>query len=75
MESPAKQVSEIKLPALGTVQTLAGEFDSNELFFQFTTFTDPRSVWYVDMNTMKVELLLQTKLSNLSPNMRDFVTD
>lgn len=75
MDSPAKLVKDIPLPGLGTVQQVSGEYDSNELFFQFTTFTDPRSVWFVDMDTMQVEMLMQTKLSNMSPNMHDFITD
>lgn len=72
---PAKLVKDIPLPGLGAIPKVSGDHEDTEIFFQFTSFTDPRSVWRVDMNQMNLQEIMTTKLSNFAPNMTDFATD
>ena len=74
-EKPSNQLNEIELPDLGTVATINCKHDSDELFYLFTSFTDPGSNYRVDMNNFTVETVSKTKLSESSPDISDFVTD
>ncbi len=42
---------EISLPALGTVGTLSGDPSRSELFYQFTSFTYPTTIYRYDVET------------------------
>jgi len=57
------------------VGAVSARHDSKELFFLFTSFTDPGSSYRVCMDTFEVETVAQTKLSASSPDIREFVTD
>jgi prolyl oligopeptidase len=46
-----KRESEISLPALGTVRTLSGDPDRPELFYLFTSFLYPSTIYRYDVNT------------------------
>lgn len=46
-----KMEREIGLPALGTVGTLSGDPDRSELFYQFTSFTYPTTIYRYDVGT------------------------
>ena len=45
-----KQVSEIPLPALGTVFASEGKWNRDEIFFGFFSFTVPPSIYRIDLN-------------------------
>jgi prolyl oligopeptidase len=45
-----RALGEIALPGLGTASGLFGRWDSNELFFDFTSFTIPRTTYRYNMN-------------------------
>jgi prolyl oligopeptidase len=51
-----KLVEDVKLPTLGTVAGLGGEWDGDELLFGFQSFTEPVSVFRADLKTRKVAL-------------------
>ncbi len=44
-----KQISEIHLPALGTVFGSEGKWDRDEIFFGFFSFTIPPSIYRIDL--------------------------
>ena len=44
-----KPVREVDLPTLGTIAGLGGEWDGDELFFGFQSFTVPPSIYRVDL--------------------------
>jgi prolyl oligopeptidase len=44
-----QSVTEVRLPALGSVFGWGGEWDGDELFFGFSSFTVPPSVYRVDL--------------------------
>lgn len=75
LETPSNQLHEVELPDLGTVGSIFCKHDSDELFFLFTSFTDPGSSYHVDMNSFAIETVSKTKLSESSPDISNFVTD
>lgn len=63
------------MPGFGAVPISAGGHDEYEWFFKFQTFTDPGSVYRLDMNTYEVQTLRRPQLEHLSLNINDFTTD
>ncbi|HLN29833.1 MAG TPA: prolyl oligopeptidase family serine peptidase [Gemmataceae bacterium] len=55
-DDAGKLIEEVKLPTLGTVGGLRGEWDGNELFFGFDSFTMPTGVYHVDLRDRKTDL-------------------
>jgi prolyl oligopeptidase len=45
-----KRISDIRLPAIGTVFGSGGRWDRDEMFFGFQSFTVPPSIYRVDLN-------------------------
>jgi prolyl oligopeptidase len=60
-DTDGKPSDEVKLPTLGTVAGLGGEWDGSELLFGFQSFTVAPSVYHVDLKTLKTELWDQVK--------------
>jgi prolyl oligopeptidase len=52
---------EVKLPTLGSLTGLGGEWDGDELFFGFQSFTLPQSVYRLELKSDKAELWAQVK--------------
>ncbi len=50
-------LGEITLPTLGSLVEISGEVDSNELFFSFTSYLVPSSVYRYDFTTDTLTLL------------------
>lgn len=53
----SNHLRDIALPDLGTVTEVAAEHDKDEMFYAFNSFTDPRSVYRLDMKTYKTETI------------------
>jgi prolyl oligopeptidase len=45
-----KKLADIPLPAIGTVFSVSGRYDRNEIFFGFQSFTAPPSIYRADLN-------------------------
>jgi prolyl oligopeptidase len=45
-----KKLADIPLPAMGTVFSVSGRYDRNEIFFGFQSFTAPPSIYRADLN-------------------------
>jgi prolyl oligopeptidase len=56
-----KPIEEVKLPTLGTVAGLSGEWDGQEMLFGFQSFTLAPSIYHVDLKTRKVDLWEQVQ--------------
>jgi prolyl oligopeptidase len=41
---------EVKLPTLGSVKSIGGEWDGHELLFDFQSFTMPTTIYHVDLS-------------------------
>lgn len=62
---------EVTLPTVGTV-AFSGDLDSDEVFYTFTSFTYPSTVYKYDMDTNKSEIYRQPKVPF---NPEDYVTE
>jgi prolyl oligopeptidase len=51
----AKQ-GDIPLPSIGTVGSLSGDVDRPELFYSFTSFLYPATIYRCDVNTLRIEV-------------------
>jgi prolyl oligopeptidase len=51
--------TEVKLPTLGTIEGLGGEWDGHELFFGFQSFTLAPTIYRIDLKTAKPEVKLE----------------
>ncbi|GHV56208.1 prolyl endopeptidase [Bacteroidia bacterium] len=66
-----KQLNEITLPALGSVG-FSGQKDDKEIFYSFTSFTYPATIFKYDIDTNVSELYLAPKVA-FTPE--DYVTE
>lgn len=74
-QTPAKLIKEVEMPGYGAVPISSGGHNDYEWFFKFQTFTDPGSVYRLDMNTYESVTLRRPQLDHLSLNTSDFTTD
>lgn len=74
-DTPAKLVKEVAMPGYGAVPVSAGGHHDYEWFFKFQTYTDPGSVYRLDMESYEVKSLRRPRLEHLSLNLTDFTTD
>ena len=56
LDRAGKLVDNVKLPTLGTISGLGGEWNGTELFYGFQSFAVPPSVYRIDLKTRKEEL-------------------
>jgi prolyl oligopeptidase len=56
-----KPLREVRLPTLGSVAGLGGEWDGTELLFGFQSFTVPPSIYRVDLKTKETSLWQQVQ--------------
>jgi prolyl oligopeptidase len=57
-----KPRAEVKLPTLGSLTGLGSEWDGEELFFGFQSFTLPQTVYRLDLKTEKADLWAQVEV-------------
>jgi prolyl oligopeptidase len=67
-----KLESEVKLPALGTVSGFGGEKKDKSVFYTFTSFTFPPTIYKYDIATRKSEVFRKPEVKF---NPEDFVTE
>lgn len=56
-----KLLHDVELPTLGTLAGIGAEWNSEDLFFGFQSFTLPQSVYHVNVKSMKTTLWDQVK--------------
>ena len=56
-----RKIRDIVLPALGTIEGLAAQHDGREVFFGFTSFTVPPSVYRIDLKSGSAALWEKVK--------------
>jgi prolyl oligopeptidase len=61
LDADGKPRSEVKLPTLGTITGLGAEWDGEEAFFGFQSFTMPEAVYRIDLKTDRTEPWQQVK--------------
>ncbi|MGA2188053.1 MAG: prolyl oligopeptidase family serine peptidase [Steroidobacteraceae bacterium] len=63
-----KPLGEIALPGLGTVTGLKGHADDLQVFYGYSGFATPPSIYRVDLNNGRVSLWRRPKLSGFAPD-------
>jgi prolyl oligopeptidase len=71
-----KKFADIPLPAIGTVFSVSGRYDRNEIFFGFQSFTVPPSIYRgdltkVDMTGVKSALWAKVDAPSIDPSAYD----
>lgn len=61
-DTDGKLVTEIELPALGSVAGISGRYDGSELFFRFESFTYPPTVFRYDLGTHQMGVVEQMQV-------------
>jgi prolyl oligopeptidase len=67
-----KLETEINLPGIGSASGFGGKRDENEVFYTFSSFTTPPTIYRYDINANKSELFHD---ANVPYNVSDFVTE
>lgn len=71
----AEYLRDIELPEMGSIIDVSTSHDSDELFYSFSSFTDPGSQHRVNLTTFESQQIRKTKLAESCPEPSDFVTD
>ena len=66
-ELEGKPIADISLPTLGTVAASGGRWDRNEVFFDFSSFTVPPSVYRVDLGSRESKLWDKVAAPGIDP--------
>jgi len=64
-----KNLGDLKLPGIGSASPPGGRWDSDETFFDFTSFVTPSSFYRYSVSTGKQELWFQPKIPVHTENM------
>ena len=65
-------IREITLPSYGSIG-ISADKDSDEVYFAFSSFTSPSSIYSLDLKTGNSKLIHQTEVGGLNPE--DYVTE
>ncbi len=71
-DASGKQLYEINLPTLGTVNGLSGDEKDNEAFYVFTSYTFPPTIYRFDVAENKSEVFHKTEVAF---NPEDYVSE
>jgi prolyl oligopeptidase len=63
-----KKLSDIALPAIGTVFGSGGRWDRDEVFFGFQSFTNPPAIYRVDLKTNSTSLWTKVDAPSIDPS-------
>jgi prolyl oligopeptidase len=61
LDDQGKMVAKIELPMIGTVAGLGGEWDGDELFYGFQSFTMPTTIYHVNLSDCATHMWQQIK--------------
>lgn len=61
-DKTGKQIREISLPGLGSASGFGGKADDKELFYGYTSYTTPYSIYKMNIGNGKAELYKQPKV-------------
>lgn len=61
------KLREVKLPGLGSVNGFGGRYEDTELYYSFTNYTTPSTIYRFDPKTGKSELYMKPKI-NFNPD-------
>lgn len=67
-----KFIADLDLPGIGTVNSIRGKKDSNQAFYNFTSFTQPTTIYSLDLNTLESTVFKSPKSSFVA---NDYTTE
>ncbi|UCE23619.1 MAG: S9 family peptidase [Candidatus Zixiibacteriota bacterium] len=62
-EADGKYTGELKLPAFGTVRRVAGNWEGDEAFYNYSSFNMPKTIYRLDINTGDSEVWHRPEVS------------
>lgn len=71
----AKYYREIDLPGIGSLGGLSAGWNEEELFYSFSSFTDPGSSYRVNTTSFETKIIHKIKVPDSLPDSSEFKTD
>ena len=62
LDPDGRRLGDVALPTLGTVSNIAGQWKRKDVFFAFTSFHLPRTIYHYEVAEDKQEVWAQTKI-------------
>uniref|UniRef100_A0A7S4HME6 Prolyl endopeptidase n=1 Tax=Vannella robusta TaxID=1487602 RepID=A0A7S4HME6_9EUKA len=62
-----KFISDVNLPTIGTVSSISGEKEFSELFYKFTSFTYPGTIFSYDLAKKESSVFYETNVKGFKP--------
>ena len=63
-----REIGDVELPQIGTVNAIGGKWNRKEVFFSFDSFTVPDSVYQVDLGSRKTNLWGRVEAAGVDPS-------
>jgi prolyl oligopeptidase len=70
-----KKISDLALPAIGTVFASSGRWNRDEIFYGFQSFTTPASIYRYDLNTGATSEWANVDAPSINPSAYDVVQE
>ncbi|MCX7954001.1 MAG: prolyl oligopeptidase family serine peptidase [Bacteroidales bacterium] len=61
------KIKELTLPCIGNVSSLSGNLNDTIIFYEFSSFNYPPTIFKLNVNTLKQEVLFETKIKDFIP--------
>ncbi len=71
-DKSGKFISDLDLPGIGTINGINGKEDSNQAFYGFTSYTQPNTIYSLDMTTLESKVF---KTPNTKFDPSNYTTD
>lgn len=62
----SNHLKDVNPPDIGTIVGMSAKYNSNELFYSFNSFTDPKTLCRIDLKTFKQKVVANTPLKHIS---------
>jgi len=60
--TPANHLNDVQLPDIGSVGKSVGHYNETEFFFRFTSFTNPGTLFMLNMDNYKTEKISEIQI-------------
>ena len=73
--APAKHLHDVELPEIGTVGKTVGHYNETEFFFRFSSFTNPGTLYFLNMDNFEMKKISEIKIGDPKYNSNHFKTE
>ena len=74
-DTPAKHLNDVLLPDIGSVGKSVGHYNETELFFRFSSFTNPGTLFLLNMDNYKMEKISEIQIGDANYKSENFKTE